>query len=113
MKSKIFTLNLRSFLLALVLVALPIAAADLNQAKSAGLVGEQISGFLGLVKMDAPADVKAMVDSINAQRLAEYQRIANKNGVTSDTVAKLAAQKIIAKTPAGQFVNTGSGWQQR
>ncbi len=103
----------RPLLLGLFIIALPIAAANLEQAKSAGLIGEQISGFLGVVKNDAPADVKALVESINAQRLAEYQRIANKNGVTSDTVAKLAAQKIIAKTPAGQFVNSGSGWQQR
>lgn len=104
---------LRPMLLGLLLVTLPIAAANLDQAKSSGLIGEQISGFLGVVKSDAPADVKALVESINAQRLAEYQRIANKNGVTSDTVAKLAAQKIINKIPAGQYVNTGSGWQKR
>ncbi|MBT9100175.1 YdbL family protein [Methylovulum psychrotolerans] len=104
---------LRSVLLGLLLVSLPIAAADLDQAKAAGFIGEKISGFLGVVNPAAPADVKALVESINAQRLAEYQRIANKNGVTADTVAKLAAQKIIGKTPSGQFVDTGSGWQQR
>lgn len=113
MKTTTLPRILRPLLLGLLLVALPIAAADLDQAKSSGLIGEQISGFLGLVKSDVPADVKALVESINAQRLVEYQRIADKNGVTSDTVAKLAAQKIIDKTPAGQYINIGSGWQRR
>jgi uncharacterized protein YdbL (DUF1318 family) len=113
MKTIILPRLLWPVLLALLLNALPVAAADLDQAKASGWVGERSSGFLGVVKADAPADVKALVESINAQRLAEYQRIANKNGVTADTVAKLAAQKVLGKTPAGQYVDTGAGWQQR
>jgi uncharacterized protein YdbL (DUF1318 family) len=97
----------------LCLIALPISAADLSQAKSAGYVGEQMNGFLGLVNPDAPADVKALVQSINAQRLAEYQRIASKNGVPASEVGKLTAQKVIGQTPAGQFYESASGWQQR
>lgn len=100
-------------LLGLCLLALPARAADLAQAKAAGLVGEQLNGLLGLVKPDAPADVQALVKNINAARLAEYQRIAAKNGVNPDEVAKLTAQKVIGQAPAGQFVETPAGWQQR
>ncbi|MCQ8130214.1 YdbL family protein [Methylomonas rivi] len=93
--------------------AAPVNAADLGQAKAAGLVGELMNGYLGLVDGNAPADVKAMVDSINAQRRAEYQRIAAKNGVPAEEVAKLTAQKVIGQAAPGHYVQTPSGWQKR
>ncbi|CAD6877864.1 hypothetical protein [Methylomonas albis] len=109
--------KLRSILaplfLGLCLIALPVSAADLAQAKSAGLVGEQMNGFLGLVKPDAPAEIQTLVTSINAQRLAEYQRIAAKNGVPAEEVGRLTAQKVIGQAASGQFVETPSGWTQR
>ncbi|MDP2904169.1 MAG: YdbL family protein [Methylovulum sp.] len=99
--------------LGLLLAAMDVAALDLAQAKSSGLVGEQMNGFLGLVKPDAPADVKALVLDINAQRQVEYQRIAAKNGASAEDVARLTAQKVIGQTASGQFVETASGWQKR
>ena len=102
-----------SLFLSLSLAVMPVSAADLAQAKSAGLVGEQMDGFLGLVKSDVPADVKALVKNINAQRQAEYQRIAAKNGVPVEEVARLTAQKVIGQAAPGQFVQTPSGWQKR
>ena len=102
-----------SMFLGLWLTAMPVAAADLAQAKSAGLVGEQMNGYLGLVKLDAPADVKALVQRINAQRQAEYQRIAAKNGVPAEEVARLTAQKVIGQAAPGQYVQTPSGWTRR
>ncbi|OAH98946.1 hypothetical protein A1353_21455 [Methylomonas methanica] len=104
---------LPSLFLGLCLVALPVNAADLAQAKSAGLVGEQMNGFLGLVKADASAEIQELVKSINAQRLTEYQRIAAKNGVPVEEVGRLTAQKVIGQAAPGQFVETPSGWTQR
>ncbi|WAR44736.1 YdbL family protein [Methylomonas rapida] len=95
------------------LTAMPVSAADLAQVKAAGLVGEQMNGLLGLVDPNASADVKALVNSINAQRQAEYQRIAAKNGVPADEVARLTAQKVIGQAAAGHYVQTPSGWQRR
>jgi len=100
-------------LLGLWLLATPAAAADLGQAKAAGQVGELMNGYLGLVDGNAPGDVKAMVDSINALRRAEYQRIAAKNGVSADEVAKLTAQKVIGQADRGHYVQTPSGWVRR
>lgn len=104
---------LAAFFLALWCVAMPVSAASLAQAKEAGQVGELMNGYLGLVDPGAPGDVKALVNSINAQRRAEYQRIAKKNGVPVDEVAKMTAQKVINQTPRGQYVQTPSGWQRR
>lgn len=113
MNNKTIATTLSALLIGLWLSATPASAADLAQAKAAGLVGEQLNGLLGVVQADAPADVKALVNSINAQRQAEYQRIAAKNGVSADEVARLTAQKVIGQAAAGHFVQTPSGWQKR
>ena len=106
-------LKLAGLFLGLWLMAMPVFAADLAQAKAAGQVGEQLNGLLGLVDSSAPADVKALVENINAQRLAEYKRIAAKNGVPAEEVARLTAQKVIGQAAAGHYVQTASGWQKR
>lgn len=113
MKNKNSPKLLAPWFLGLCLLALPINAADLAQAKSAGLVGEQLNGLLGLVKPDAPADIQTLIKSINTQRQAEYQRIAAKNGVSAEEVARLTAQKVIGQAASGQYVETTSGWVQR
>lgn len=106
-------LRLAGLFLGLWLMAMPVFAADLAQAKAAGQVGEQLNGLLGVVDSSAPADIRALVDSINAQRLAEYKRIAAKNGVPAEEVARLTAQKVIGQAAAGHYVQTASGWQKR
>ena len=54
---------------ALALLFAPSAFADaLDDAKTNGYIGERTDGSLGLVKSDAPAEVKELVRSINAKR---------------------------------------------
>ena len=80
------------------LISLNMACAfalDLQQVKSDGLVGEQLNGYLGVVKSNASAEVRAMVDDINAQRKAKYQSIAAKNSTSVETVELLAGKKAI------------------
>lgn len=113
MKSKNSILILASLFVSFWLIAMPVSATDLAQAKAAGLVGEQMNGYLGMVNPNAADDVKALVNSINAQRQAEYQRIAAKNGVPAEEVARLTAQKVINQTAPGQYVQTPAGWQRR
>ncbi|MDD2761784.1 MAG: YdbL family protein [Methylomonas sp.] len=105
--------KIAALFLAICCFAIPAYAVDLAQAKSQGWVGEQLNGLLGLVDAGAPAEVKTLVNSINAQRQAEYQRIAAKNGVPADEVAKLTAQKVIGQAGPGHYVQTPSGWQRR
>lgn len=113
MKNKTVNSMLSALLLALWCMAMPAAAADLGQAKAAGQLGEQMNGYLGLVDPGAPGDVKALMNSINAQRRAQYQRIAAKNGVPVDEVAKMTAQKVIGQAARGHYVQTPSGWRRR
>lgn len=101
-------------LLALGLAALPALAASLAEAKAAGQVGEKVDGFLGVVDANAPADVRALVDQVNAERQAKYAEIAQKQGTPIDAVAKIAGQKLIERTPGGQYVLGADGqWRQK
>ncbi len=82
-------------------------ALDLQQAKSQGLVGERLDGYLGIVK---PSDrVQALVKKINLGRREHYKRIAQQTGTSRDVVEVLAGKKAIQKTPAGQYIQNASG----
>lgn len=87
----------------------PSWAISLQDAKAQGLVGEQPNGYLGLVKANASADVKALMNNINAQRKQEYQAIARRNNTGLNVVEALAGKKAIERTPSGQYVKLPSG----
>ncbi len=82
-------------------------AVTLQQAKSSGWVGEQTNGYLGVV-VDTPA-TQQLVLSVNAKRKQYYQAIANRNHITLDTVAKLAAQKAMEAAEPGHIIQTPQG----
>ncbi len=108
------TLSQRLLLLvALTFVNSAVYAADLDQAKRAGLVGERADGLLGLVVEDAASDVVALVHDINQRREVEYARIAAANNLTLDQVRALAGKKTVAKTRAGDWVLLNGAWQKK
>ena len=75
-----------------------------------GLVGEKLNGYVGIVTATPTPEVKKMVDEINLRRRASYQGIADKtSGASLSAVEKLAAEKLIKKTPSGQYVETSPG----
>jgi uncharacterized protein YdbL (DUF1318 family) len=80
------------------LVAAPASAVNLGAAKTNGQVCEQTSGYLR-ANAGAPGDIQEMVNNINAKRRAEYEKIAQKNQVAVDQVAKLTAEKVINLAP--------------
>ena len=105
-------LNLSSILGALslsLLMALSAFALDLGEAKSSGLVGETNTGYIAAIKPSAEVD--ALVAEINSQRKVYYQKIANENGISLQAVEVRAGLKAIEKTPSGETINTGTGWQ--
>jgi hypothetical protein len=55
------------------LALVPAAASPLEDAKKAGLIGEQPDGYVGLVTGSAPANVVALVKDVNVKRRAAYQ----------------------------------------
>mgnify|MGYP000203093357 CR=1 FL=1 len=106
MKIKLITAVLACFL------AFAANALTLKEAKSAGLIGEQADGYLGLVKSTPKA--KALVLSVNKKRLARFKEIAKKNKTSVADVAALAGEKFINKTAKGNYVKTSSGkWQKK
>ncbi len=93
------------------LIALPVFALELGEAKSAGLVGETSSGYLAAVKPSGEVD--ALVANINSKRKAHYQKIATKNSISLQAVEVRAGQKAMEKTPAGEYINSGGGWKKK
>ena len=89
-------------------------ALDVQEAKSAGWVGEQRDGYLGLVAPSAPPEAKQLLTEINQARRASYQEIAAKNGIELRAVELLAAEKALQKTQPGHFIQAEDGsWVKR
>lgn len=85
-------------------------AMDLDSAKAQGLVGEQQNGYIGLVTTSPSSDVETLVNDINARRRAAYQNVAAQTaGAKLADVEKLAAVKLIGRTPSGQMVQDANG----
>lgn len=103
----------RTMVVLLALMTTVVFAADLDQAKRDGLVGERADGYLGLVVETAPSDVAALVAEVNAKRKAEYQRIAAANNLTMEQVQALAGKKTIEMTRKGDRIMTNGGWQRK
>jgi uncharacterized protein YdbL (DUF1318 family) len=96
----------------LLLIMQPAFALDLQQAKDQGLVGETTTGYLEAVSSPSP-DVKALIQSINAQRKAKFQEIAISNKTSLETVEKLAGKKAIEKSDAGAYIKIDGSWQKK
>jgi len=92
----------------------PALAADLDGSKTAGVVGEQADGYVGLVAGNAPADVSKLVADVNQKRKAAYQEIAGKRGADLSAVAARAGAKLVAKAAPGEWVRGTDGkWVQK
>ena len=89
--------------------AIGVQALDVQEAKSAGWIGEQRDGYLGLVTEQAPGDIGKLLARVNQERRSSYQEIANKNQLELRAVEALAAQKAIQKTPPGQYIQGADG----
>ena len=81
-------------------------------ARSAGQIGEQPDGYLGLVGAGT-ADLRALVNSINIQRKAKYTESAA-SGATVEQMAFASGCNLILKTAPGEKYKTPSGtWATR
>lgn len=96
--------------------------AIVDQARADKLVGEEASGYLGLVTDGAliagksgPGDLEARVQNINLQRRAIYTDLATKNGATVEDVAHTTACVLLRdKVKVGEAYRTESTeWKVR
>lgn len=81
----------------------------MHDAKSRGLIGEQLNGYLGVVTSSPSSEVKALVDKTNAERKALYKSIASRNSLKLEDVESLAGKKAVKKTKAGQYIQQSNG----
>lgn len=103
--------NLSKYLVVvLFLISGQVMASSLSSAKSAGIIGEQANGYIGFVKK-APKEVRELVKSVNGKRKARYKKIAIKQKISLNDVAKIGGAKTIEKTKIGNFIKpVGQGW---
>ncbi len=82
-------------------------------ARSAGQVGEQPDGYLGVVGAGSAA-VRALVNNINIQRKAAYTQQSAQAGATVDQFAVTSGCNLIAKTAPGEKYKAPDGsWKTR
>ena len=94
------------------LLAFPAWAMDLHQARTSGMVGEKLDGYVAVLK--ASPEVNTLVADVNAKRKQEYARISKENGQPVDVVGKLAAAQIINGLEAGSSYQAADGsWKTR
>lgn len=88
-------------------------ALTLEEAKSKGLVGETLTGYLAAVS--APTgEVQGIIASVNAQRRQKYAEIAQRNRTSVAAVEALAGQKAVDATAPGNFVQKPNGsWARK
>ena len=90
------------------------AKASVDAAKTAGLVGEQGDGFLGLVTGAADPAVRSAVAEINAGRAAAYKDIAAKTGVAEAAAGEATARQLFDRLPPGAFYKPlGGSWTRK
>jgi len=105
---------IKSVFITLLMLSTAVFASELSDAKKAGLIGEQFTGYLGLVDQNASADIKALVLDINGKRKARYQQIAKKRKATLKSVELVAGQTAIEKTEKGNYIKRkGEGWNKK
>lgn len=108
-----------------VMAALAVAPAGIAQAanvksvvdaaKAAGVVGEQADGFLGFVKPNSDAALKAAVDEINQGRASLYREAAQRNGVSVEAAGASAYTQVVqTKLKPGEFYKpAGGSWTRK
>ena len=99
-----------------VLHATPAAAQakPLDAPRTAGTVGERYDGYAVVRDATAPADIRKLVETSNAERRKIYQDQAAATGAPAEEVGKVYASQIMAAAPAGWWFQGADGaWVQK
>jgi uncharacterized protein len=91
-------------------IAIAQEAPAVAQARAAGVVGEQLDGYLGFAKSPSP-DVKSAVDAINIKRRAIYTDIAAKQNATVQEVATArGCEQLSTRVKTGEAYGINGSW---
>ena len=87
--------------------------SDYKEAKAAGLVGERVDGYIGIVGEATPA-LQDIVNDINIKRRAVFQKKADENKATLEAYAFTVGCQSIARTKPGEKYQAPDGaWKTR
>ena len=112
-RNKWITRVLLALLISMMTVSVAVASA-LTQPKADGLIGEQANGYIGLVRQDIAADIRKLVNEVNAKRKAGYQKIAAQQGTSLAEVERVGGNTAIEKTLRGNYIRDASGaWRKK
>lgn len=95
---------------------LPAATAQpsLAEAKAQGIVGERPDGLVGIVTGSPAAEIRQLVEQVNAERMAEYRQIAQETDAPLEAVQARAGRQIIQRLPSGHYFMDAAGrWRQK
>lgn len=106
----------RKILVTMGLIAMSWAALaqqGLIDAKANGQVGERPDGLVAVVEGATPA-LRELVEQVNAQRMNEYEQIAEDTDAPLEAVQARAGRQIIDRLPDGQYFMDAAGrWRQK
>jgi uncharacterized protein YdbL (DUF1318 family) len=89
-------------------------AITLDEAKSQGLVGEKVDGYVAAVIANPSAEVQALIDTTNDGRRKVYADLAQRNNITIEAVGIVSAEKLREKAARGEYVQSTSGqWERK
>ncbi|MBI1371196.1 MAG: DUF1318 domain-containing protein [Phycisphaera sp.] len=85
----------------------------LQQAKSAGTIGETAAGYVEAVK-GADGATAQLLNAENGDRQKLYQILAQKAGTTADVVAAQNAQRNFQRARSGEYLKGKDGrWYRK
>lgn len=108
-------LNLVTVIAAGTLIASPgLAQRDpaYQAARSAGEIGEQPDGYLGVVGAGTPA-LRALVGNINIQRKAKYTESAAAGATIEQFAFTSGCNLILKTTPGEKYRGPDGSWKTR
>ncbi|NNE59081.1 MAG: YdbL family protein [Hellea sp.] len=85
-----------------------------DDAKTAKLVGETVSGYLAVVNAASPSrEVLNAMNEINIRRKNLYTKLAREQNVQIEVIAALTGEKVIANANRGEMIMNKDGrWTQ-
>jgi len=90
-----------------------LLALELDEAKQAGLVGEQADGYVGAVNKPVAEEIRGFIENINNKRKEKYQEIANKRKVDLSLVEQQSGKKLIERLKSGEFFKKKDEWEKK
>ena len=89
------------------------SARPLDAPRIAGLVGERYDGY-AVAHGKVSADIAALLDKVNAERRALYEKRAATDHVPVEAVQQIYAQQIRQSAPVGTwFLGQDGQWTQK